>query len=384
MEVDVGAEDSLGEFDVEALFERMQENTREHRQVVKQRPSAQELAKSIKRSTELIYAFADTSRSIAALERGFDPGDTYEWLPRSNAVAEADRAWLEHRVETFCSTSTPVSAHWLATNPTRNPVLWGTDYLKRCFHTVIDSFAAIGHLTRAAEQVRAPIILARSALEAAATGCYIIDTEASQEERLRRTLNLHFHELKESVNSGEVEGYEGEDEREIEELTAFARSFGLEVRYKPGRHYPPVILGEGRSQPDSTRLVLAQVLPDGLGHEMWRSLSAVAHSRRSSASLLPDEYALPHDLKRWQRTQAVSWHTLPALAVVRELLLRMSGYLGWEGEGGAELLDAIGTQWAIGAGLFDDQIRARLGFAKDNSYPRVRPRPRPEAAPRSD
>ncbi|MEP9365302.1 hypothetical protein ABLE68_20215 [Nocardioides sp. CN2-186] len=348
-------------FDAEAFFARMEQNRLELEMVVARRPTASDLADSIKTITGLVYETIDTLRKIAALELGLDPDATSQWFPRAGTQGASDFDDMEPLVAAFVESAEPASTHWLETNPTRNPAAWSLAYLKRCFHTVIDDFVGIGRLVDSEDHIRAPITLARSVLEAAAMGCFLLDTSVDVRERTRRTLNLHFAELKESSNAGVSRGEDRAADTQIDELTAFANTLGFVVKYRRDRHYPPIILAPGQRQPDSTRLVLDEVLPNGLGRAMWRSLSAVAHSR-ASHSLLPDEYLLPHTVIAWQRTKAAAWHTMPAFYVVKELCQRIDSALGWELDSTIEALDVVGVQWAIGAGLYDAQIRLDLGL----------------------
>lgn len=215
-------------------------------------------------------------------------------------------------------------------------------------------------LVSTSAHLRAPITLARTVLEASATACYITDTRVDRAERLRRSLNLRFSALKESANERASDDPQDDEHGEISELIAFAKWAGYAVaRYDPRGHLAPVIFGASRRRADSARVVVDEVLPNGLGHSMYRSMSAIAHSR-DSIFVMPDDYTLPDKVKPWRRTQTVAWHTLPSLLVIRELCIRLEGFLGWDMTNAANLIETIAIQWSIGAGLHDKTIRADL------------------------
>jgi len=347
-------------FDAKRWLAALQQSTVEHQRVVEQRPKANDLGESLRRFTAPLSDWTDTWRSMAAVRREVDPSQDYALYPLVSAPAQADLVHWEPHVARYCEDSAPSSGHWFETNPIRNPVAWGLDFLARCFNTVFDDFAGIAVLIQTERHVRAPITLARSVLEAAGIACHIIDPMASQTERLRRVLNLHFDELKEACNARGGDDGQSDSSVELAELIAFADQLGFNVKYKPERWMAPVILADGRVQPDSVRKVVEEVLP-GVGVDMWRSLSAVAHSRESR-TVLPDEYAPGHMIKSWQRTESVAWHTLAPMMMVRELCIRIERYLGWEFSEPRKLLDAIVLQWSIGGGLYDKQIRSNLGL----------------------
>jgi hypothetical protein len=195
-------------------------------------------------------------------------------------------------------------------------------------------------------------------------GCFITSGAVNAGERLRRSLNLHFAQTKESSNerrdSGETEPYE----TELVELIGFAEYGGYKVaKYRRDGIQPPVIRPSDGSN-DSARSIVDAVLP-GIGTSMWRSMSAVAHARRSQF-LIPDGFQLPHQVKPWQRVESVAWHTVPSILVVRELCQHLETYLGWHIGALDELWERVAGHWAVAAGLDDSRIRRELGFEPRN------------------
>jgi hypothetical protein len=347
-------------FDAEKFMQDLERSTAEHARVVAQRPGGEQLAESLGNAAQMLYDWTELMRLKACETRDVSPTQTYAWLPLHGSTAFQDRTDIASTLASFCESRDLASTHWLETNPTRNPTDWAIGYLERCFHTVADNLAGVAQLVGPSRTLRAPITLARSILEAAATGCFIIDPTVDSSERLRRALNLHMAQTKEASN--ERRGAVEQDECEIElaELIDFANYAGLHpAKYKSSDVLPPRIKPlDGRH--DSASSIIESVLP-GLGITMWRSMSAVAHSRRSQL-LIYGEYSLPHKLKPWQRVESAAYHTLPGILVVRQLGDRLQQYLGWNFEPWPELWDAVATQWSVAAGMDDAQIRDRLGL----------------------
>lgn len=98
-----------------------------------------------------------------------------------------------------------------------------------------------------------------------------------------------------------------------------------------------------------------------MGPSIWRNLSAVAHGRAAQL-LVPDEFVLPHLVKDWQRTESVAWHGVAALAVVRELCIRIEDYLGWDFMELSEVVDELVKLCYVAGGMADAQIREGLGL----------------------
>lgn len=333
-------------------------STAEHKQVVALRPSAQDVARSLGSSADMLYRAMDLIRRQNLLLYGHDPDETSAWPPRATSAAADDCSAYEGLVQAFVADDSPASSHWLETNSVRNPLLWGTDYLRRALYTVTDCLGGIARLVgHDGHHLRAPIIMARSAFEVAAWGAFLVDPAIDREERLRRTLNLQFAERKEMENA-RPDGDAGSSE--LDEFVAFAESAGFEVHYKPAKHYPPVIYSEERRGPDSARHVIEQILPS-VGRDMWRSLSAVAHGRDAPV-LIPDEITAPDQISEWQRVQSIAWHTMPALLTTQELLRHIEDYWGWETREWADALDPLVFAIATAAGLHDAGIRHHLGL----------------------
>lgn len=354
--------DQAASFDAVAFMKKLEQARAEKRQVVARRPKQKRLVKALLRSSEILYTLTDTHRKIAALEGGADPAETYEWFPRPGSLAFEDRIRSEPGVKAFIESESPKQLIWLDTNPTRNSTAWAIDFIRRCLHSIVDDLSAIAVLSLYSEHIRAPITLSRSVLEAASLACFLSDPGATPEERLRRTLNLRFSELKEASNEVRDRADEFDYDAELLELGSYANAIGFVVKGgKQGSHQPPMILGPGTARADSARLMVDAVLPDGLGRSMWRSLSAVAHSR-DSGTVLPDEYSLPHEIEGWRRFEAVAWHAIPALLVVHEMVQRLQLFLGWDFTDWLDMFENVVSAWSVGGGLADSQIRDALGF----------------------
>ena len=264
-------------------------------------------------------------------------------------------------VASFLSSANPRDWTWLDTNPTRSPNAWAFRFIARCAHTVIDNLSAIAALLALESHVRSPVTLARSALEAAATGCFIMDVGASAEERLRRIMNLWLEEVQEQWNRDRGGDSEPESARLLNELSDFAEHSGFEVqRSKVPTHRPPRIAGPGHS--GAARQLVEDVLP-GIGKEIWRSMSGVAHSRQATG-FFAAEYSLPHTMKQWQRTQSTAWHAAPTILATREFFQQTENYFGWEFDHWSSLFDGLVSCFMSGGGLHDDEIRKKLGLQR--------------------
>lgn len=348
-------------FDAAAFLAKLERSGREREQVAARRPSRDDLAESLGPFAGFLYEAVETTRKLEEAKRGLVPGRSYAWLPAADSPADGDVNFLAPLVDQYCQQFKPSGTHWLETNPTRNPAAWSVVFLRRVFFTVIDHMRALAELVGTGAHLRAPIVLSRTLLEASSVGSFIIDTEVEPRERLRRILNLHLEELKEASNAtaGELrEQYEGN----IDELLTFARHCKLPAAsYRPERFQPPSLPGPTSSRSESASRMVDIALPD-VGRDMYRSLSAVAHSR-DSRTLLPDEYTLPHEIVDWRRTESAAWHSIAPLFVVKLLVERTAAYLGWTAlDSWATSFEVVITQWSIAGGLADEQIRSALGL----------------------
>lgn len=347
--------------DVAQLLSDLARGKAEQAAVAAQRPTGGELATSLRAATRDLYDWTEDWRRRACLLNRQEPTQTYAWFPLAGSTAAGDRDAAASLIADYCTSREPSSDHWLDTNPTRNPADWATDYLTRCFRTVIDNLAGIATLIEGSETLRAPITLARSVLEAAAIGCFVSSNEVDPRERLRRTLNLHLAQSKESSNERVGTDDQDDYETELAELIDFAKSVGFEIsRYRREGNQPPVIRPRAGSN-DSARSIIDAVLPE-FGASMWRSMSAVAHARDSQV-LIPDDHVLPHEIVPWQRVESIAWHTLPSILVVRMLCISLQDYLGWDFGSWAGIWERLAGQWAASAGLDDARIRRELGLA---------------------
>lgn len=345
-------------FDAEDFIRRLIASGAEQQRIVALRPTAQQVSESLGAGADLLYRALSLLRQQHLLLLGQDPQAHSTWPPAASSRAADDCSEYESLVRDFIATHGPEGHHWLETNPLRNPLLWGTDHLRRALYTVTDCLGGIARLVgHDGHHLRAPIVLARTAFEVAAWGAFLIDPEIDRQERLRRTLNLQFAELKEMTNANPSRDLE---RNELDELVAFGEFAGFDVRYRPTRHYPPVIHRSGQKDPDSARHVIEQILPR-VGRDMWRSLSAVAHGRDAPV-LIPDEVAPPDQIVGWQRVQSIAWHTMPALLTTQEVCRHIEAYWGWETKEWADALHPLAVTLATAAGLHDPEIRAHLGL----------------------
>lgn len=347
--------------DVEDLLANLAANAAEHQRVVAQRPDDAALSRSLIDLSAIIHKWVYLHREQACVAAGKAPTQTYAWIPTVGSPADADIETWEAPTRTFVKRHSPVATHWLETNPARNPTKRSLDHIARCFNTATDHLAAIGLLLGEDRgPMRSPITLSRSVLESSAIACFLTDTAVDARERLRRSLNVHFADLKETANEGAGDDTASGALGEIDELTTFATDLGFEVRLKkPSDWTPNVILGDGRNRADSARAMVDAVLPGGVGVTMWRSMSAVAHSNASQL-YIPDEYTLRENVRPWQRTESIAWHVVPSLLVFRELCIRLENYLSWDFADWSDILERVILLWSIGAGMHDDDIRRRL------------------------
>lgn len=265
--------------DAEEIIRRIQRGTIEAELVAQQRPDGVALGESLAGMSELLYKVVHATRSIAHLERGENPDDSWTWATGDSSVAASDAAWVDELLAYYCAENDLTTLLFADTNPHRNTAAWGLGFIARCFHTTTDHLAAISALVSTSAHLRAPITLSRTVLEATATACYITDTRVDRTERLRRTLNLRFSELKETANERANDDPDGDEHAQIAELIQFATTAGFVVaRYDRSGYLAPVIFGEKRRRADSARLVVDEVLPGGVGLSMYRSMSAIAHS----------------------------------------------------------------------------------------------------------
>jgi hypothetical protein len=217
-------------------------------------------------------------------------------------------------------------------------------------------------LTSTGRHLRAPLILVRSVVEAAATGCFVLDTRVSERERLRRVLNLHLAQTKEALLESAGLDHSSHYADELEELMAFAVSCGFTLRrYQPDRWASPQISADDEQSVDSTRAVIEDVLP-GVGSSIWRNLSAIAHSR-GAATVLHDDFSRAQELPEWQRTEVIARHGLAALVLLREFCVRLEAYLGWDFASRTGSIDTLIEKCVVAAGMADDDLRAQLGLS---------------------
>lgn len=345
-------------FDAEDFVRRLMASAAEQRRIVALRPTAEDVSRSLRAGADLFYRALTLLRQQNLLLLGQDPQTQSAWPPAASSPAAVDCSHYESLVKEFVASEQPEGTHWLETNPLRNPLLWGSDHLRRALYTVTDCLGGIARLVgHDGHHLRAPIVLARTAFEVAAWGAFVVEPSIDRQERLRRTLNLQFAELKEIANANPNRD---EDRHELGEFIAFGKFAGFDVRYKPDRHSPPVIRQAGRSESDSAGRVIEQILPR-VGRDMWRSLSAVAHGR-SAPMMIPDEVTPPDQIAEWQRLESVAWHTMPALLTTQQVCLHIEAYWGWETREWAEALNPLAVTLATAAGLHDAEIRAHLGL----------------------
>jgi len=355
--------DESGKLDAEAVMRYLRRSRHANDLVAVRRPQAPALAKSMTKCVGLLDQWVTLSSRIAVAESGTDPDSVRGWGVTESSPARHIRASVEVSVAAFVASHSPSSTTWLDTNPDRNPWDWGLDFLQRSHFTIVDHLLAVAILLKDKTTVRSAVTAARSALEASARMVYILEESADEREKLRRVLNLRVEEMKESSNSRAGAGENADDEADIQEQIAFALELGYTLKhaYKPGRHFPPVFVDKDAVESEySTAKIIDKVLPD-VGRDMWRTVSAVAHSRRAPL-FFPADFILPSQLRPTDRAKSIAWVTLPSILSTRAAYSLLGDFTGWDGGGWTDMLDALARHWAVAAGLRDNEIRQSLGL----------------------
>lgn len=345
--------------DIEAMLEQLHRGKRERELVASKRPTASELADALRQLADLIYNGFELERVNACTAKGLDPRATYSWQPRAESWAEKDAAFVEELLGTFVKDRDLVTLEFAETNPFRSSIVWGIGLLAQAVQTAVDHLHGIADALESGRTIRAPLTMSRTVLEAAATGCFISDATVDSRERLRRTHNLRMEDMKEGAN------HRSDDENTdylagLEELVRFASTCGFEVRRPRFSHSAPTI-PPPNGEREAVRFLVERILP-GVGLSTYRMLSTVAHCRPNVGDVLPDDYALPHEIDVWRKAEKIAWYVIPALIAVREMTERVAAYLGWDdheiGRTIYQVLDFI----SVGAGWKDAQIREFLGL----------------------
>ena len=347
------------EFDAQAFVELMHRRGEEHKLVAAQRPAAAELADLLRQLANLIYRGFDVERESACLSKGVEPRSTYAWQPIAGSPADIDVAAVDDLLDTYVADRELASLEFADTNPFRSSIVWGIGLLAQCVYTAVDHLHGIADALESGRTIRAPLTMSRTVLEAAATGSFVADPGIDSRERLRRAHNLRMEDLKEGENHRSDDG--DEDYRTgLEELIEFATASGFEVRSPRLRHLPPAIPSP-TGESESIRILIERILP-GVGISTYRTLSSVAHCRPNVGDVLPDEYALPHEVANWQKTEKIALYAIPTLLAIHEMTLRVTKYLGWADHEIGEMIQGSINVFSIGAGWKDAEIRDVLGL----------------------
>jgi hypothetical protein len=347
------------EFDAAAFVEGLRRGREEQELVAAQRPTAGELAYLLRHLANLVYRGFDVERESGCIANGVDPRNTYSWQPMAGSPAHADVTVVDGLLESFVAGRELTSLEFADTNPLRSSIVWGIGLLAQCVHTAVDHLHGIADALEAGRTIRAPLTMSRTVLEAAATGSYVADLGVDSRERLRRAHNLRMEDLTEGANHRLDDGDE-DYLTGLQELVEFAEASGFGVRQPRLRHMPPSIPAPA-GENESIRVLIERILP-GIGLSAYRILSRVAHCRPNVGDVLPDEYALPHEVAVWRKTEKIAWYVIPTLLAIHEMAPRIATYLGWNDHEIGETIERTINVFSIGAGWKDPEIREALGL----------------------
>jgi hypothetical protein len=183
-------------------------------------------------------------------------------------------------------------------------------------------------------------------------------------------LNLRLGELGEARyehagnDDGDAGGDDGGDddddigwyEEEITEISAGVASLDMKVKNagRRSRGLPSI------HPKDSTQTMIQAILEKDLGSTVWRSMSAVAHSREAMMLIIIDALDPLSGNEQW-RARDLSSNCLPALMVVDRLMLRLGEYLGWDMDDAWDDDDKVlRNVWHAGSGGHDEAIKRKL------------------------
>lgn len=336
----------MSEFDAHRFLSDLRRGVDEQNQVVSERVPPPVTAQSLLDLTSLVYYWAESQGTSHR-------SDTFPtWQPLKDSLAYVEGLTHEQLIASFLEQNRLSSGTWLDTNPTRNMVGWSMEVMRRCLLTTLDSLAGAAVLLSRPGHSRAPIILARSALEATATLAGLVDPTIDSKERSRRLLNLRLSEIHEAAEgeSGSVD---------LQEMLAFAEHIGF-TPVRPRSRWTAPFLPGANGRADSSAQAIERALPS-VGRDFWRTQSAVTHSR-AAAMLIADEYAAPHAIDPGRQAESASFNILPSVLVLTEMLPSISAFTGWSAFEHQDVVQRCHRALSSCAGLDDRAIRGRLGF----------------------
>ncbi|TIC81006.1 hypothetical protein [Nocardioides sp. GY 10127] len=335
-------DDESSEAEVEAFLALLEEARARETAIAAERPTAEIMGMILLQNAKDLHAHLNVRRTSAYDSLGDDKSeaDEYDFHPAPGSPADQDLQWAESLVG-FAD----------------NPIRISLDLIQRLVAATVEHLEGLAQLTAATTLMRAPVSLARSAMEAAATAAHLADSTVPREDRLRRALNLRLAELGEAryEHSG---GLDEADwfEREIDAISTGVAGLGLAVKNtdRRSRGLPSI------HPKDTTQTVIQEILERDLGSSVWRSMSAVAHSREALMLVVVDALNPRGGNEQW-RARDLARNCLPALVVVDQLIPRLGTYLGWDmtdawDDAKKTLLDV----WLRGSGALDEEIERKL------------------------
>lgn len=336
----------MNDHEIVQLLADLRRGVNRQNQIIAERTTPGKAAQSLLDLTSEIYQWAESQGT----SHGTDSFPI--WQPVEGSPAQIEATKHEDLIASFIEQHGPTSDTWLDTNPSRNIVMWSMDVMRRCLLTALDSLAGAAALLPRPGHSRAPIILGRSALEAASILANFVLPGIDPSERNRLLINLRLSEIHEA-------GDPVDKSSDLDEMIAFADHIGLTAKRSKSRWAAPYVpAANGRA--DSSAQAIERALPS-VGRDFWRNQSAVAHSR-ATAMLIADEYAAPHSIDPGRQAESASFNVLPSVLVLTEMLPNVSTFAGWKAFQGQTSIESCYVAMSSCAGLTDDAIRAALGF----------------------
>lgn len=353
--------DDVAPLDIHRLMRDLEESGRQRRLVEAERPSADYVGEVLAKSVVLSRELLDASRNVVFLSNGEDPDGDYGLRYAAGSVAEQDASWVAGHLSFDVPTDELGEPIYYLAHPLVDPVRCTLDFVQRFVRAAMDHLEALGHLVQDDVGFRATAVLSRAALEACAAARYLIDSEVSSAERVRRLWNLQCEQLTEDALRDVDESDEAKVHREA--VLSAAESVGFDVqRVKRNERYrTPKVLAEDGKPHSSTLEMIEAALTADLGRSMWQGLSDVAHSRSSGLMLL-DELSPREKQIVAMRTESIAFHAMPALIGFTGLGDHLESYLGWEDLSWRESLEPVLQLWSASSGGADDVIRRNLGL----------------------
>lgn len=342
-EPDSDVDEGPPDFDAEAFFAQMEENRVREAAIAAERPTAEIMGTILDYAAKVLHAHLNLRRMEGLIALNDEEAKEFDFHPTAGSPADADLRW---------------GASLTAFED--NPVRITLDLIQRLAASTADHLEGLAHLTSATTLIRAPISLARSALEAAATAAHLVDLDVTRDDRLRRALNLRLAELGEArYEHADDDGDDDEVawyEQEISAITAGASSVNMKVKNadRRSRGLPSI------HPKDSTQTMIQAILEKDLGSTAWRSMSAVAHSREAMMLIIIDALDPRSGDEQW-RARDLATNCMPALMAVNQLMPRLGAYLGWDMNDAWDDEDNVLLNvWHAGSGGHDEAIKRKL------------------------